>query len=400
MSSQTKLIKDILSIYDTILENKEMGEAVDSYDNVDFKRIGHGNPASDNISTTLLQDIQTAAKNAGLKVDVTTAVSGHKKGTRHETGQAVDIAIINGIGSDGATSGTNGNAKFRELGNKLKDTLVSMGYVWNSESGNPKAVLWQTNKGGNHFNHVHVSNTTSSSGTTKPSDTNSTTSTPDSTEDSGEFAKKVGTALLKGIGIQEERVYSSFGKNYEIKYGEVIVPKNDNKKIKSSVSGVITSYSYNSSCKNQLVIKFEINGSTFYLEYCGLESHLVRKGASVEKGDLIGISDSDVTITLYDSRGRRDHINPKTETTTTNNDKKDIDDYSKNDESMFTAAYKAVRDTWFKKDDEPKKKDDDEEDRKINPNDSMFTAAYKSAKNALFKKDKLKEDIERIKGLL
>jgi hypothetical protein len=400
MSSQTKLIKDILSIYDTILENKEMGEAVDSYDNVDFKRIGHGNPASDNISTTLLQDIQTAAKNAGLKVDVTTAVSGHKKGTRHETGQAVDIAIINGIGSDGATSGTNGNAKFRELGNKLKDTLVSMGYVWNSESGNPKAVLWQTNKGGNHFNHIHVSNTTSSSGTTKPSDTNSTTSTPDSTEDSGEFAKKVGTALLKGIGIQEERVYSSFGKNYEIKYGEVIVPKNDNKKIKSSVSGVITSYSYNSSCKNQLVIKFEINGSTFYLEYCGLESHLVRKGASVEKGDLIGISDSDVTITLYDSRGRRDHINPKTETTTTNNDKKDIDDYSKNDESMFTAAYKAVRDTWFKKDDEPKKKDDDEEDRKINPNDSMFTAAYKSAKNALFKKDKLKEDIERIKGLL
>lgn len=400
MSSQTKLIKDILSIYDTILENKEMGEAVDSYDNVDFKNIGHGNPSSDNINTALLQDIQTAAKNAGLKVDVTTAVSGHKKGTRHETGQAVDIAIINGIGSDGATSGTNGNAKFRELGNKLKDTLVSMGYVWNSESGNPKAVLWQTNKGGNHFNHVHVSNTTSSSGTTKPSDTNSTTSTPDSTEDSGEFAKKVGTALLKGIGIQEERVYSSFGKNYEIKYGEVIVPKNDNKKIKSSVSGVITSYSYNSSCKNQLVIKFEINGSTFYLEYCGLESHLVRKGASVEKGDLIGISDSDVTITLYDSRGRRDHINPKTETTTTNNDKKDIDDYSKNDESMFTAAYKAVRDTWFKKDDEPKKKDDDEEDRKINPNDSMFTAAYKSAKNALFKKDKLKEDIERIKGLL
>jgi hypothetical protein len=400
MNTRNKTIKEILSLYDVILENKNVNEASDVYDNVDFENIGQGNPASDNINTSLLQDVQSAAKSAGLKVNITTAVSGHDKGTRHETGDAVDVARINGIGSNGATNSTNGNAKFRELGNKLKDTLVSMGYVWNSESGNPKAVLWQTNKGGNHFNHVHVSNTTSSSGTTKPSDTNSTTSTPDSTEDSGEFAKKVGTALLKGIGIQEERVYSSFGKNYEIKYGEVIVPKNDNKKIKSSVSGVITSYSYNSSCKNQLVIKFEINGSTFYLEYCGLESHLVRKGASVEKGDLIGISDSDVTITLYDSRGRRDHINPKTETTTTNNDKKDIDDYSKNDESMFTAAYKAVRDTWFKKDDEPKKKDDDEEDRKINPNDSMFTAAYKSAKNALFKKDKLKEDIERIKGLL
>ena len=33
-----------------------------------------------------------------------------------------------------------------------------MGYVWNVESGNDKAVLWQTNTGGNHFNHLHISN--------------------------------------------------------------------------------------------------------------------------------------------------------------------------------------------------------------------------------------------------
>ena len=40
MSSQTKLIKDIISLYDTILENKNVYEAVDVYDNVDFKSIG------------------------------------------------------------------------------------------------------------------------------------------------------------------------------------------------------------------------------------------------------------------------------------------------------------------------------------------------------------------------
>jgi hypothetical protein len=40
----------------------------------------------------------------------------------------------------------------------LKDALVALGYTWNKESGNDKAVLWQTNIGGNHYNHLHVSN--------------------------------------------------------------------------------------------------------------------------------------------------------------------------------------------------------------------------------------------------
>jgi hypothetical protein len=42
--------------------------------------------------------------------------------------------------------------------NKLKDALVQIGYIWNKESGNNKAVLWQTNTGGNHYNHLHISN--------------------------------------------------------------------------------------------------------------------------------------------------------------------------------------------------------------------------------------------------
>ena len=73
---------------------------------------------------------------------------------------AVDVAILNGIGSGGASNSTNGNAEFRRLGNKLKNALVSMGYTWNRESGNDKAVLWQTNTGGNHYNHLHISNRT------------------------------------------------------------------------------------------------------------------------------------------------------------------------------------------------------------------------------------------------
>jgi hypothetical protein len=120
-------------------------------------------PSKDTIYKPLLQDIQTAAAAAGLTVSITTAVSGHNPKTNtggpslHGSGVAVDIAIINGTGSGGATNSVNGNATFRELGNKFKNELVALGYSWNREIGQSKAVLWQTSAGGNHFSHVHVS---------------------------------------------------------------------------------------------------------------------------------------------------------------------------------------------------------------------------------------------------
>lgn len=215
MSSQTKLIKDIMSLYDTILENKKVSEAVDVYDNVDFKDyvVGKSTPSKDNINTALLQDVQTAAKMAGLNVDITTAISGHDGGTRHETGNAVDVAKINGIGSGGATNETNGNAEFRKLGNKLKDALVSMGYVQNvsEKEGPDKVVLWQTNLGGNHFNHIHISNNSGepSENSTKNTDTSNPSSETTPISSSGEITKPDplimgwGKALTDFFGLEE-----------------------------------------------------------------------------------------------------------------------------------------------------------------------------------------------------
>jgi len=137
-----------------------------SYPNVKFDNDGTQN---DEVNQSLLQDIQKAAESVGIIATITTAKTGHnylttsKNVSRHNFGTAVDVSILNGVGSGGATNGSNGNAKFRELGNKLKNALVSMGYVWNTEVGNNKAVLWQTNTGGNHFNHLHISNKTGSS---------------------------------------------------------------------------------------------------------------------------------------------------------------------------------------------------------------------------------------------
>ena len=113
------------------------------------------------------------------------------------SGAGVDIGLLNGINSSGT--------EFRALGDKLKDSLVSLGYTWNSESGNPKSVLWQTNTGGNHYNHLHVSNNSGES--SEPTDsskfgdfnTDQITSTASNAVSSG-FDEIKADPLIMGFG--------------------------------------------------------------------------------------------------------------------------------------------------------------------------------------------------------
>ena len=130
-----------------------------------FSHVKFDNDSTKNdlVNDALLEDLEAAASAVGITATITTAKSGHSLKTttgndsRHGFGIAVDIAILNGL-STNASDSTNGNKEFRELGNQLKDALVAMGYKWNIEVSNDKAVLWQTNTGGNHYNHLHVSN--------------------------------------------------------------------------------------------------------------------------------------------------------------------------------------------------------------------------------------------------
>ena len=134
-----------------------INEAVDTYSNVEFRDgvVGNSAPSKDNINLTLLSDIQSAARKANVQVSVTTAVTGHRKGTRHQSGNAVDIAMINGKGwSDENSAKTKGIYDDIE---RFVNELKNLGYLINvKESGNPKVVLWFGYK--NHSNHVHVSN--------------------------------------------------------------------------------------------------------------------------------------------------------------------------------------------------------------------------------------------------
>lgn len=161
-----KLLNEDINRIKSLIKTKRLNEGKvklrdTNYSHLKFDMDGTQN---DLINTALLDDLNEAGKNTGILITITTAVSGHNKYTkdgrisRHGSGIAVDIGMLNGIG-DGSATDKNFKPEFRELGNKVKDYLVNnLGYSWNRESGNEKAVLWLTYIGGNHYNHLHVSN--------------------------------------------------------------------------------------------------------------------------------------------------------------------------------------------------------------------------------------------------
>ena len=326
----TNEIKNILSLYNTILENRNVLDLIEittvplnktNYPNVKYDRDA---TQYDEVNKALLDDLQTAASKANIIVTVTTAKSGHSEKTvtgnqsRHGKQTAVDIATINNIGSGNATDGKNGNPEFRTLGNRLKDALVSMGYKLNVESGNDKAVLWQTNTGGNHFNHLHVSNNTESTGV--PTNTLDSAGTPTSsgaavkttaTADDYYYGnRELGQVLSSPIkGLQKEsKTYGDFGKGSKKRFGNVILPKDGNEKIKSPIKGLVVRGKYNPSCSNQITIEHVSNGKKFYLLYCGITRPSVSVGSKVSVGTILGKTDNDVEISLYDTSFIRVYI--------------------------------------------------------------------------------------------
>lgn len=411
MSVQKKLIEDILSSYDTILQHKNFIKeelnlvklGTTGYSNAKYDTDGTQN---DFVNKPLLDDIQNAAKSAGIVATITTAKTGHNEKTttgnisRHMNGTGVDVSILNGIGAGGANGPTNGNADFRELGTKLKNALVSMGYKWNSESGNSKAVLWQTNIGGNHFNHLHISNNSGESSglpasgdtsTTTSGDTSTTTS-PTSTGGGGaaEFAKSIGSKILNVMGIKESFEPSSFGQNTQVKNGKVLIPKGRNSKIKSPISGRIVDIMSNKLCINQIVIEFNTREMSGYLEYCGITKPSVNLGDRVSHGDLLGTTNSNVTVTLYSEKKQKRPID---------SEKNDKSDDKKGITTLFNVKSK---DKEVKGDEKKDKKVEKESPVKTgNEYSKILVKGYNDMKKSFYpSQKKVDENIERIKGLL
>jgi len=286
-------IKEIISLNES---PSKYSKVIDTYDNVDFKDgiVGNSKPSQDSINPILLKDIDAAAKNAGVKVSVTTAISGHHSlPSRHPDGNAVDIAIINGK----AVSKNN-----RDDADKFVNALVSMGYTKNKEIGSDKAVL--TFGFPNHDDHVHVSNKTKFSSSDNINNTSGDNNLLGNTSYYKNFIQKLLKYVFPFIGEQ----YSSFGKDISIHSKDILIPSKSNERIKSPTSGVIKNLTYNSSCKNQVTIKHEINGKTFYLEYCGIKDVSVSSGQYVSVGTVIGTTDSDVEVYFYNENGKKQYV--------------------------------------------------------------------------------------------
>ena len=169
-------------------------EAVGSVDTTSYPNIKFGgSSSSDKINLSLLSDINAAANSSGIKVTIGTAVSGHDETTssgnksRHPTGEAVDISRINGVGWTSKSDAD--SKKILSSIESFVSNLRNAGYSVNSESGNPKSVLYFGFPG--HDNHVHVSSTVGSSSTDTKIEKPET--------DSHEVAKKFAIDTLTGM---------------------------------------------------------------------------------------------------------------------------------------------------------------------------------------------------------
>jgi len=309
-------------------------------------------------------------------------------------GTGIDISNLNGIDSSKATNATDGNPQFRELGTKLKDALVSMGYVWNTESGKDKAVLWQTNTGGNHFNHLHISNRAGVS-TQEPTTSGTTSGTESGTESSSsfdssggggafQFAKKIGSGIVKAMGIQESFDPSSFGVKAKISQNKILIPKGHNSKIKSPVSGKIVDGISNNSCINQITIQFSNRDSSGYLEYCGITTPSVKIGDRISGGDTLGTTTNNVTVSYYSEQKRKISIDSNSE------------DNSNKDKGVVSLFNRKTKD----------KNDDNDSDNESlgqtnNEYAKLFRKLTKNVKKSFYpSQKKVDENIERIKGLI
>lgn len=335
-----KLVSDILNVFENIIGSRkklinELEYVVlntTNYPNVKYDKDA---TQHDKLNKALLDDLDKAGRTAGVVLTITTASSGHPdEGTdksRHSKFIAVDISRLNGIGSNGATNDKNGNPEFRVLGNRVKDALVSMGYVWNTEKYRDKAVLWQTNTGGNHFNHLHVSNRTGLESEIDPtisSDTDLDSEDPSDlsnifgkstgkssgelhrkdelignigSEIGGNLTKKIYTSLVgENNSITEQVSRSQIGKDCVEKNGQYFCLGKLNKKIYSPVTGLVVSFKNESLCKNAITISFEEKDLKNYIQYCGIDTPKVSLGEKISKGSLLGNTESDFSATLYD----------------------------------------------------------------------------------------------------
>jgi len=165
--------KEVYDYYENYEDEKGRGGNILPVNHSGLNDISYSDRAEGDkplINPNLINDIATAANNAGVKLQITWAKTGHDRKTksgnisRHYNGNAVDISEIDN--GQGELSGWDGKDNAQANGTydsiiKFNKELDKLGYHKNAEYSSkkryPKAYL--TFGFDHHDDHIHVSNT-------------------------------------------------------------------------------------------------------------------------------------------------------------------------------------------------------------------------------------------------
>ena len=129
------------------------------------------------INPNTILDLLRIGKGASIKIQVNVSRTGHSCNTtsgnlsRHMKGFGLDlggfydltgaIAAPNKFIESSASSASAVPANFKAIADRFVSTAIQLDGASRSEKGNTRGILWYFNddsRGGNHFNHVHYSN--------------------------------------------------------------------------------------------------------------------------------------------------------------------------------------------------------------------------------------------------
>ena len=78
--------------------------------------------------------------------------------------------------------------------------------------------------------------------------------------------------------------------------------------MKDEIKEIVSIYNAILENKDVLIKEARDFNDYVYIEYCGIKTPNVRKGNTISKGDTLGESDTDVNVSVYDSKKNKEYI--------------------------------------------------------------------------------------------
>jgi len=132
----------------------------------------------------------------------------------------------------------------------------------------------------------------------------------DPDEGNVEVSQEISNFVDKEYGrfLKEEKVFGSFGNKTKTTGMTELIPKEKNERILSPVKGFINNSKAAHGCTNSITIETDIDGETYFLQYCNVTTPKVRDGQSVAVGTLLGTNKDDVEVSLYNKLFEKQRI--------------------------------------------------------------------------------------------